>query len=394
VRYAAHAPQDTIFSIKLLIGLDFHNDKVQEVRKRVAYDICPSTAPTDRGVYVSLNNQLRTPIDVSTMIMQQIKEDCTQALGQPIEGATITVPAYFQDCQRNATKEAGERMQLRLRPLLNLDQTGIPTPMDLGVEIFRDGNPHSFQAIVPKGTLYPMTEPRRKSFRPTVENQRLIRVPIFQGSSALTTLNSCQGVVEFGLPQGIPTNTPVEIGFLIDFHGNLTVEVSIPSHKIRREEAIKRNQPVLSQEQEEQLGRWKEELENGIAVAEHFLQKYGPFMTAEDRQHLTDLIAQGRKVLAGADRTAALPVQKAIHIALLGSSTASVLFLAQRAQELADERMAEQIARAKVALEKAYKDGNQPQVDKLSDALKLAVHKVFGAKSEEHREPLPGQLTE
>jgi hypothetical protein len=86
-------------------------------------------------------------------------------------------------------------------------------------------------------------------------------------------------------------------------------------------------------------------------------------------------------------------VQKAIHIALLGAGTASVLFLAQRAQEMADARLAEEIARAKLALERAYREGKQAEVTRISDILMLAVHKVLG-KAEEYRGPLPGQLTE
>ena len=79
----------------------------------------PRTRRRTWACAVRVGEELFTPLHVSAMILRQIKEDCTSRLACAVEGATITVPAYFQDCQREATRAAGEAAGLRLRPLLD-----------------------------------------------------------------------------------------------------------------------------------------------------------------------------------------------------------------------------------------------------------------------------------
>ena len=126
-------------------------------------------------------------------------------------------------------------------------RTGITTAMDLGIEVFREGNPNAFTVMVPKGNPFPMGEPRRETFYPTAAHQRRIVIPIFQGNHALTTLNNCQGIIDYTLPGGLATNTPIKVGFRIDEHGVLTVTVDVVGHPgYSTTWEIKRNQAVLS----------------------------------------------------------------------------------------------------------------------------------------------------
>ena len=119
LHYAAHAPRDTIYSVKRLMGLNIDDQEVQNTAKQVPYTICATPDATDIGVRVKIGDQLLTPIDVSSRILKQIKRDCEKRLGRQVDAATITVPAHFLDNQRNATKDAGEAAGFRLHPLLD-----------------------------------------------------------------------------------------------------------------------------------------------------------------------------------------------------------------------------------------------------------------------------------
>ncbi len=606
VNFAEQAPEDTVYSIKRVMGLDYNNQKVEELNRRVPYRICSPKDAEDIGVRVLMGDKEYTPIEVSAMILRHIKEDCQHVLSQPIDGATITVPAYFLDNQRNATKEAGELAGLRLRPLLNepiaaslafgadekcskgerllvfdlgggtfdvsivqiagdniqvldtvgdmwlggddfdhtiedrihrwihdkyrvevvhdakarrriklvaekakkalsdkasfqilepflthhpdkgaisldfvitrnefesditevvrrsidlveeslqrtsltpndltnvllaggstkvplvrrelarrfgeskirdnvdpmhcvslgaalwnerfpvdksgkislakFDQTGLPVPMELGVEIYLDGNQHSFSTIIARGTTYPTPKGHYKGkYYPTSDNQRLIRLPIFQGNSSITTYNSCQGIVNYELPSGIPAKTPVWVGFNIDEHGNLEVDIEVQGFPdYRGSWKIERNQPVVSVEEREQHLKWKEDLRQSIDVGRYFLQNFEPYFIPADRDNLTQLLEKGRHAVEQNERTTGSSVCQAITLAMMGSGTASDLFLAQRAQEMADKNVAREIARARVALERAYREKNARQVREISDALKLAVHRVIEVKT-------------
>ncbi len=119
VSNARLAPEDTIFSIKRLMGRTVDEPKVEEVQERFGYAIVSSDDPEDRGVRVLLNGVEYTPIDVSAMILRQIKEDAERALGEEVTHAVITVPAYFEERQRAATREAGQQAGLVVKKIID-----------------------------------------------------------------------------------------------------------------------------------------------------------------------------------------------------------------------------------------------------------------------------------
>jgi molecular chaperone DnaK len=109
-------PENTIFSVKRFMGRKFSDPLVQETVKRVPYKV--SAAPNG-DARVHMGTKEYSPPEVSAMILQKIKADAEAYLGEPVDKAVITVPAYFNDAQRNATKDAGKIAGLDVLRIIN-----------------------------------------------------------------------------------------------------------------------------------------------------------------------------------------------------------------------------------------------------------------------------------
>ena len=117
-RQAVTNPQNTVFSVKRFMGRKF--DEVGEEAKRVPYKIVKA-ANGDAHIQVKSGNETKTfsPQEVSAMILAKLKTDAEAKLGETITQAVITVPAYFNDSQRNATKDAGKIAGLEVLRIIN-----------------------------------------------------------------------------------------------------------------------------------------------------------------------------------------------------------------------------------------------------------------------------------
>src|SRR3982075_4029654 len=117
-RQAVTNPQNTIFSIKRFMGRKY--EEVHEGIKRVPYKVVKA-ANGDAHVQVEVNGQKKTfsPPEISAMILSKLKADAEAKLGEKIGQAVITVPAYFNDSQRNATKDAGKIAGLEVLRIIN-----------------------------------------------------------------------------------------------------------------------------------------------------------------------------------------------------------------------------------------------------------------------------------
>jgi molecular chaperone DnaK len=113
-RQAITNPQKTIYSIKRFMGESFDNC-AKEI-KNVPYTIAKGDNNTPR---VDIDGRLYTPQEISAMVLQKMKKTAEEYLGQEVSEAVITVPAYFNDAQRHATKEAGEVAGLKVRRIIN-----------------------------------------------------------------------------------------------------------------------------------------------------------------------------------------------------------------------------------------------------------------------------------
>lgn len=115
-RQAVTNPTNTIFAVKRLIGRKFDSDEVSSARKVLPYQI----SKADNGdAWVKIGGESKSPQEVSAMILTKMKQTAEDYLGEKITDAVITVPAYFNDAQRQATKDAGKIAGLNVQRIIN-----------------------------------------------------------------------------------------------------------------------------------------------------------------------------------------------------------------------------------------------------------------------------------
>jgi molecular chaperone DnaK len=115
-RQALTNPQNTVFAVKRLIGRKFADPEVGRARSVLPYRLSPAA---NGDVVVQIQDRAYTPQEISALVLAEIKVFAEEALGEPVQEAIVTVPAYFNDAQRQATKDAAKIAGLEVLRILN-----------------------------------------------------------------------------------------------------------------------------------------------------------------------------------------------------------------------------------------------------------------------------------
>ncbi|MDP3710558.1 MAG: molecular chaperone DnaK [bacterium] len=115
-RQSVTNPKNTLFSIKRLIGRKFNDSEIKKDREWLPYELKESA---NGGVEIKMQDKFYRPEEVSAMILQKLKTDAGEKIGEAVNEVVITVPAYFDDAQRKATQAAGEIAGFKVRRILN-----------------------------------------------------------------------------------------------------------------------------------------------------------------------------------------------------------------------------------------------------------------------------------
>lgn len=171
-RQSVTNPKNTLFAIKRLIGRQFQDDVVQKDIKMVPYEI----SKADNGdAWVRVNDNNMSPPQISAQILKKMKKTAEDYLGEPVTEAVVTVPAYFNDSQRQATKDAGKIAGLEIKRIINeptaaalaygMDKKGGDSTIavyDLGggtfdisiIEIAETDGEHTFEVLSTNGDTF------------------------------------------------------------------------------------------------------------------------------------------------------------------------------------------------------------------------------------------------
>jgi molecular chaperone DnaK len=117
-RQAVVNPENTVYSVKRMMGRRMQDPETQRTQSMVPYQI-QEGPEGDARIHIPVVNKTFSPQEISAMILQKLKRDAEAYLGEPVSGAVITVPAYFNDSQRQATKDAGRIAGLDVKRIIN-----------------------------------------------------------------------------------------------------------------------------------------------------------------------------------------------------------------------------------------------------------------------------------
>ncbi len=254
------------------------------------------------------------------------------------------------------------------------------TAVHLGIKAVKGDNLNTFAHIIEKGTEFPLKEPMKETFYTSEDNQKLIRIPVFEGMHDLADQNDLQGVVEWNLPEGLKISTPVEVAFNYDRFRTLTVSVRVKERDdLSHEVTLQRDNPpeIMSTTMQGEVDTdddWREDADltntanSFLSAFENYMSPGTPEKMHNSIEKLETALEENNEVVG---RNAANDIYK---IMISGAGVASQLYLAERATDGAAPDIAHEIHEVSEDLRNAYlnKD-DQDTIKPIANKLKMLV---------------------
>jgi molecular chaperone DnaK len=385
-----------ILESKNLPGVGMIDVDMQLTREEFERDIRAKLETTIDLVHKALDNQSLTPDDITSVLLvggstaiPLVHSLLTEVFGEgkvrrdinPMEcvalGAAIYADRFDLQTDEVAANAAGNVSHI--------------TAMSLGIAAVDGSDKDHFEAIIPKGTPYPLDAPKKKTFRPTEANQRMLRLPVYEGDNERASLNSPQGEIEIPLREGLDLSQDIEISFDYDKHRIVTLRVSIGGAEVgvrQIKHGGARPKPQQPQAAAANGGKaatiagdWREAAGATVAMGKHFMNGYRTYMADDDRKELEAAIVRADEAVKAGNEA---ECQKALSIienkTYMGSGLASLMFIAETVINQATPRQAQVLSRAIAALRKEHAKGGNAQLENLMEGLSMAVADILNEK--------------
>ena len=270
------------------------------------------------------------------------------------------------------------------------------TTNHFGVQAVHGSDPHAFRIAVPKGTEIPMRESGRITLVTTEDGQRLIRVPVFEGTGSSVLQNARIGVIEYDLPDGLPINHPVNISMHLDRQSIVTVTIDVEGFGWSKEQTLKREltdetpdeeAPLIDEEEDEE-----DEAERMLAILETYLERgrrflleYDKILSDAQKRRLQNAIETAQEIFDAEQGAKAKEAAINIDHLLTRCGVASLLEQAQLAAHATDEATGKEILGAAEDIKRHAEARNQAMVQKLSMPLASMIKRVYRSQQEVER---------
>ncbi len=311
------------------------------------------------------------------------------ALGAGILATTLTgVECPKPDCHTLNDDVATECVKCggSLAAARSVGDTGVTevTARSLGIAAVKGDQKDVFVPIIPKGTPYPLKEPKKEIFRPT--SGRLIRVPVLEGDDPVASKNEEQGFVEYQLPEEIDASANVEVSFNYDRNRQLTVTVRVQGTTFSKTETLRRDLPrsvVPAAPVQEEEEPWLEELERTISfLSEHFLKQYGQYMDPNQLRRIESDLARAQQLLYFPDEVEGRRQLRVLQMHIFNSGLASQIYLAERVTESAAPEVSQRINKAVAEVRQAHTTGDTNRVQAITNALRITVAQAMSQRAD------------
>jgi len=253
---------------------------------------------------------------------------------------------------------------------------GEVTSKSLGICVVKNDMPDCYAIIIPKGTQYPLNRPIEQTFYTTTDN--IINVPVYEGEDQIAVKNDLQGVVEYKLPENVPTGTPVSVKFDYDQDRVLKVSVRVQGYdNLQIEKTLSRDRAIADFERrEEEEEKWRENLENIQNAAAQFLNQYRTYMDDGAAKKMASDIEKAKRAYEQKDKNEGTRVMQTLQRGITGSGIASQLFIAENSMDGLESDQVGLIRNAIKKLRSAHEQKNNSEANKISNALNIALSKI------------------